>query len=91
MFNTEQAKEVTASLINQAKENHQAINGITASNVKQFNRYNPALSSQAPWVIAAMRRSFVTWVTLPFIIQQEFWNTWSNVMYPESVKPKEQY
>lgn len=36
-----------------------------------------------PWQIAAARRTFVFWATLPFLASEEFWKTWQSVMFPE--------
>ena len=36
-----------------------------------------------PWQIAAARRAFVFWATLPIMVSEEFFRTWCAVFRPE--------
>jgi hypothetical protein len=37
---------------------------------------------QLPWKMAKVRKNFVFWFTLPMIVSETFWNTWSEVYTP---------
>jgi len=50
--------------------------------------HNPLASKLAPWRMAQRRKSFINWLTLPMSINEQFWKTWSSVMFPEPKKIK---
>ena len=43
-------------------------------------------SKLMPWKMAQKRKSFVNWITLPMYFNEQFWKTWSAVMFPEPKK-----
>lgn len=55
----------------------------TTHNVLDFKKnpikFNPWTSMTFNWQLAQARKQFITWITLPLVIQGEFWNTWANV------------
>lgn len=46
-------------------------------------KFNPWASMTFNWQVVQARKQFIAWVTLPLVIQGEFWNTWSNVYNPK--------
>lgn len=34
---------------------------------------------QLPWHMAKARKAFVFWATLPLVVSEAFWTTWSEV------------
>lgn len=80
---TQEFKEFGNSLLNQAKY----IQDYSTGNIVDFNkeliRKNPMNSMQTYWQIAQMRKNFVFFMTLPFVISETFWRTWQEVYTPE--------
>lgn len=76
-------QEASNSVLNQLK----FISDNTKSNILEFNKKsiqnNPFNSLTFTWQLAQFRKQLITWITLPLVIQEEFWNTWSNVYNPK--------
>ena len=78
-----QPKEIMNSAMNQINLLH----GDMQSNLIQANKkaqqMNPWNSMQFTWQIAQVRKQFVFFCTLPFVIGECYFNTWINVFAPE--------
>ena len=79
-------KELSNSVLNQAKYNSDAIRDNIVDFNKELIRKNPMNSMQYTWQIAQMRKNFVFFCTLPFVIGESFWNTWQEVYSPGGYK-----
>lgn len=45
--------------------------------------YNPLSDKLMPWRIAQIRINTIKFLTLPMVINEQFWQAWSAVMFPE--------
>lgn len=86
-------KEFQQNALNQSKywydhaRNNTGTFFITEGNIVDFKkemiRQNPMNSMQYTWQEAQMRKMFVFWCTLPFIVGHEYWKTFHEVYrYP---------
>jgi len=59
----------------------------TTHNVLDFKKnplqLNPFTSLTFAWQVAQARKQFINWITLPLVIQGEFWKTWADVYSPK--------
>lgn len=96
-------KEISNSIMNQAKYNSDNFNDNVVSILsvntkatdfqKKMIQQNPMNSMQTQWYIAKMRKDFVFFMTLPFVISETFFKTWYSVYKPEGnieSSPKEE-
>lgn len=79
-------KDLSNSVLNQAKYNSDVIKDNIVDFNKELIRNNPMNSMQYTWQIAQMRKNFVFFCTLPFVIGESFWNTWQEVYNPGGYK-----
>ncbi len=84
-------KDLSNSVLNQAKYNSDVIKDNIVDFQKELIRKNPMNSMQYTWQIAQMRKAFVFYCTLPFVIGECYWNTWQEVYCPELSTKKENY
>lgn len=84
-------KDLSNTILNQAKYNSDVIKDNIVDFNKELIRKNPMNSMQYTWQIAQMRKNFVFFYTLPFVISQTFWDTWQQVYRPELSTKKENY
>lgn len=80
---TQELKNLSNTLFNQTKYNTDLIKEGVQSFQKEIIRKNPVNSMQYNWQIAQMRKTFVFWATLPFVISESFWSTWADVYSPK--------
>lgn len=76
-------KELSNSIMNQANYWNASAKDKVVDFNKEIIRQNPMNSMQYNWQIAQLRKTFVFWSTLPFIISETFWTTWQQVYTPE--------
>lgn len=76
-------KNITATVLNQSKQTQEAINDSLNNNVVSFQKkmiqQNPVNSMNFHWQVAQLRKNFIFMCTLPFVISESFWSTWTNV------------
>jgi len=86
MVNPTDIKNYQHSIINQAK----LWNYDTSNNVLDFKgnpiKYNPLTSMTFNWQMAKFNKQVIQWITLPLVVQEEFWNSWIKVYAPEGNK-----
>lgn len=87
----QELKNLSNTLFNQTKYTADLIKEGVESFQKELIRNNPMNSMQYTWQIAQMRKNFVFFCTLPFVIGESFWNTWQEVYSPELSTKKENY
>ena len=86
-------KDLSNTVLNQAKyisdnAKDNVINFLSANTKdidfqKKVIQYNPMNSMQYTWQIAQMRKNFVFFCTLPFVINQCYWDTFMQVYNPQ--------
>lgn len=89
----QEIKDLSNTVLNQAKYISDNAKDNVINFQKELIRKNPMNSMQYTWQIAQMRKNFVFWSTLPFIISQTFWDTWQQVYRPDfkiESSPKEE-
>lgn len=89
----QEIKDLSNSVLNQAKYNSDVIKDNIVDFNKELIRKNPMNSMQTQWYITKMRKDFVFFMTLPFVISETFWKTWYSAYKPEgNIKssPKEE-
>lgn len=83
-----QIREAQSTALNQMKFLHEE----TKDNIMQFQkkvtRQNPFNSMQYTWQVAQMRKAFVFFCTLPFVIGEEYWKVWHEVYRYPTTAPK---
>lgn len=76
-------QETQNSIMNQIKYNSDN----AKDNVLQFQKKaiqnNPYNSLTFHWQLAQVRKNFVFFATLPFVIGKAYWSMWSQVYSPE--------
>ena len=82
----QELKNLSNTLFNQTKYNTDLIKEGVESFQKEIIRKNPVNSMQYNWQIAQMRKTFVFFYTLPFIVAEEFFKTWASVYSPKGEK-----
>jgi hypothetical protein len=80
-----QAKYIADEVKSNAKELFSNSCNVLAFQKKSIQQ-NPFNSMTFYWQIAQMRKNFVFWSTLPFVIGETFWTTWRQVYAPEGKK-----
>ena len=82
----DQIKDLSNTAINQAKYIADEVKSNILAFQKKSIQQNPFNSMTFHWQIAQMRKNFVFWSTLPFVIGETFWTTWRQVYAPEGKK-----
>lgn len=75
-------KEFQQNALNQSKYITDNAKDNVVAFQKKIIQQNPFNSMQYTWQQAQMRKTFVFWSTLPFVIGETFWNTWQEVFNP---------
>ena len=83
-------KEFQQNMLNQTKYLHDNANDNVVSIQKKMIQQNPFTSMRYTWQEAQMRKAFVFWCTLPFVIGETYMNTFYEVYrQPEATKKEE--
>lgn len=79
----QEIKDISNTAINQAKFIADNIKDNVVAFQKKSIQQNPFNSMQWHWQVAQMRKNFVFFCTLPFVISESYWKTFQEVYTPE--------
>ena len=59
----------------------------TSNNVLDFKgnpvQLNPFASMTFQWQMQKLKKQYITWITLPFVLSENYWTVWLSVMNPK--------